>query len=152
MASAMTTVAFHTGVDDAVGYACRLIRKAQRQDDGLRIRVEAPAPALEQLDQALWVFDAQSFVPHLRLRGEQAPPEHLHRTPVWLAEPGTPWPVRVPAPQMLLRWGLDEAVADVQVWSRVIEIVSTEAADRQSARRRWRRYEAAGAQLQHHTA
>lgn len=147
----MTIVAFHTGVDDAVGYACRLIRKAQRQD-GLRIRVEAPAPALEQLDQGLWVFDAQSFIPHVRLRGGQALAARLHRTPVWLAEHGVPWPDGVPAPQVLLRWGLEDAVADVQAWLRVIEIVSTEAADRQSARRRWRSYEVSGAQLQHHMA
>jgi DNA polymerase-3 subunit chi len=145
----MSAVAFHTGVVDPVDHACRLLRKVQRQ--GLRVKVEAPSADLERLDHALWVFDPQSFLPHVRLRPGQDVPLQLARTPVWLMEAGAHWPARCPAPELLVRWGLVEA-ADARAWARVIEIVSEDAADRQAARRRWRAYEAAGADLQHHTA
>ena len=145
----MSAVVFHTGVVDPVDHACRLLRKAHRQ--GLRVRVEAPAIDLERLDHALWVFDPQSFLPHVRLQAGQDMPARLERTPVWLMEAGAHEPGGSPAPQLLLRWGLAEA-AHAQACARVIEIVSQDAADRQAARRRWRAYEAAGADLQHHSA
>jgi DNA polymerase-3 subunit chi len=145
----MTGVSFHTGVDDPVDYACRLLRKGHRQ--GARIQVVAPAVDLGRLDHLLWVFDPQDFVPHVHLRTGQPVPDRLHRTPVWLVDPDVSWPVQVPLPQMLLRWGQAEAV-ELQGWERVIEIVSNDAPDRQAARQRWRAYEASGATLQHHSA
>ena len=61
----MTEVSFHTGLPDKQAYACRLLRKAWRQ--GLRVMVTGDAATLTRLDQALWLFEQEEFVPHLRL-------------------------------------------------------------------------------------
>jgi hypothetical protein len=42
MARCMTEVEFHTGVDEPLGFACRLLRKAYRK--GSRVLVTAPSP------------------------------------------------------------------------------------------------------------
>jgi DNA polymerase-3 subunit chi len=145
----MSRVTFHTGVADPVDYTCKLLRKGHRQ--GLRMRVEAPMDDLERLDLALWVFDPQDFVPHVLLRVGEQVPERLHRTLLWLVDPAAGPSAEPVAAQILVRWSLAEAV-DPQAWERVIEIVSHDPSDRQTARQRWRLYESAGAELQHHTA
>jgi DNA polymerase III subunit chi len=131
-------VAFHTGLADKLDYACRLLRKACGQ--GARLVVVGAAAELDRLDEALWVFEQDEFVPHCRLRGVQAPAERMKRTPVWLA---------------------DDAAADVDAsvmvnlgpafeprferYARVIELVSRSDDDALAGRQRWRCYTQAGA-------
>lgn len=145
----MSRVTFHTGVADPVDYTCKLLRKGHRQ--GLRMRVEAPLADLERLDQTLWVSDPQDFIPHVLLRGGEQVPDRLHRTLLWLVDPAAGSSADRVAARILVRWRLAEAV-DPQAWERVIEIVSNDPSDRQTARQRWRSYEATGAEMQHHTA
>ena len=81
----MTEVEFHTGVEDRIAFACRLLRKAYRR--GSRVLVTAPAEVLAELDRSLWTFDERDFVPHVRVPGSaQAVRE---RTPIWLAADAT---------------------------------------------------------------
>ena len=133
----MTEVAFHTQVPDKLGYTCRLLRKALRQ--GVRAAVVGDAEALSRLDQALWVFEHEEFIPHLRLRAGEAPNARNLRTPIWL---------------------LDDAQADVlatvlvnlgpdmpwqaERFERVVEVVASEPDDAQAGRERWRQYIAQG--------
>jgi DNA polymerase-3 subunit chi len=137
-------VAFHTGVDDPLGYACRLLRKAYRQ--GAQVVVTGAPAQLQRLDQALWVFEPQEFVPHARLRAGEAAAERLaQRTPIWLAEPGAEPP---PAP-VLVNLGTDW-LRDELPFERIIEIVATDDESVGAARRRWKRCEAAGWPVTHH--
>jgi DNA polymerase-3 subunit chi len=143
----LTEIAFHTGVAERIGYACRLLRKAVRQ--GLKVQALADEPELGALDQALWTFDAHDFVPHVRLRPGQAIRPELQRTPLWLAAAVEDWPSGWPAPDLLVNCGVNAAI-DPARSRRLIEIVSLDDADRAAARQRWRRYAAAGNSIKHH--
>lgn len=141
---ALSEVAFHTGVADKLGYCYRLLRKGFRQQ--ARMAVAGDAALLARLDQALWVMEPQSFIPHRRLAaGEAAPAALQARTPIWLLEPGA----SAPHHEVLLNLGPD-MVAGHERFARLIEVVGLDDADRAAARRRWRAYEAAGLRITHH--
>jgi len=139
----MTEVLFHFNVPDRLLYACRLLRKAVRSGTG--VAVSAPAATLARLDRALWTFDAQEFLPHLLLRAGEEPPPRLQRTPIWLverAEQAAHHPV-------LVHLG-EEPAEGFESFTRLIEIVSTDAAERDAARRRWKHYAARGYAIERH--
>lgn len=143
-------VDFHSGVADKIGHACRLLRKAARQ--GARVRVSGQPAELDALDQALWTFDPQDFVAHLRWRAAQAPPAPLHRTPVWLVASAAEWPDGLARPSVLVNLGPE--APDPRDLSpglaRVIEIVGQDPAERDAGRRRWRHYGQRGLEPTHH--
>jgi DNA polymerase-3 subunit chi len=145
--AAVTDVEFHTGVADRVGFACRLLRKACRS--GARVLVTAPAEVLAELDRSLWTFDEREFLPHVRVPGPAAAVRR--RTPIWLAgaAPLTDDAAAGPAPRVLVNLGA-AAPADLQAFERLIEVLSTDAADVDSGRARWRAYKAAGLNIVHH--
>lgn len=132
----MTEVQFHVNVPDSVHYTCRLLRKALRQ--GARVAVTGSAATLAELDRALWVFEADEFLPHVSVR-DAAPTAAQQRAPVWLVEDarhGTAMPVLV---------NLGAALPPgFEAYARVIEIVSSADDDRVAGRQRWRDYLARG--------
>jgi DNA polymerase III subunit chi len=132
----MTSVEFHTGVADKIGFACRLLRKAYRQ--GARLVVTGPAPLLTTLDRELWTFADRDFIPHLRLTSA-TPPAAALRTPIWLVDGDLPDTV----PGLLVNLGA-AAPADPARFHRIIEVLSADADDLQPGRERWRAYVAAG--------
>jgi DNA polymerase-3 subunit chi len=138
----MTAVAFHSGLADKLGYACRLLRKAYRQ--GSRVLVIGPDDALTRLDRELWTFDPGEFVPHLGVAGRQGSTA-LARTPIWLASTAE----GVDGPEVLVNLGA-AAPIDPERYARIVELVSDEADDRREARQRWRAYEAQGLSIEHH--
>ncbi len=136
-------VDFHTGVADPLSFTGRLLRKAWRS--GARVAVFAPAPWLARLDQSMWADDAIGFVPHARATSGTAGPG-MERTPIWLCAPGQ----QVPAGcTVVVTIGVDEVAAYAD-FARVIEIVSTDEADVQAARRRWRDWRDRGATIELH--
>ncbi|HMO44603.1 MAG TPA: DNA polymerase III subunit chi [Rubrivivax sp.] len=139
----MPQVEFHSGVEAPLHFACRLLRKAWRQ--GVAVVVTAPSQTLQALDRELWTFEAQEFVPHLRVRPGQVLDAALRRTPIWLCEAEAP----SPGPAVLLNLGADTGAA-AQRYQRIIEIVPEDAQLRQRARARWRAYEASGWPIKHH--
>ena len=93
------------------------------------------ARSLEQaelLDEKMWEFDADAFVPH-QIAGD----EDDAITPVLIVPPGVSTPHR--ALVINLR---DEAVTGT--FERVLEVVSDDAAQRAGSRERWKAYKAAG--------
>ena len=139
----MAQVDFHSGVAAPVPYACRLLRKAWRQ--GVSVLVTAPSATLATLDKELWTFEAQEFVPHLRVRPGQGVDAALRRTPIWLCEGEPPRP----CPKVLVNLG-SELPQEGEPFERIIEIVPAEGELRQLARARWRDYEARGWAIRHH--
>lgn len=144
----MTEVEFHFKVPDRLGYACRLLRKAVRRS--ATVAVTGAPPVLDGLDRALWTFgDDTDFLPHLRLRRGAAAPRRLARTPLWLvddAEQAEHLPV-------LVTLGDEgEPAPGFESFERVIEIVSTDAAERDAARLRWRHYASRGYPIRRHEA
>jgi DNA polymerase-3 subunit chi len=133
----MTEVSFHFNVPDTLDYACRLLRKATRQ--GSRVTVTGEGATLSGLDRALWSFDPIEFIPHVLLRPGATPAPRLQATPVCLAEDlGAALHHDV-----LVNLG-GEAPRGFETFARVIEIVSTDEADRASARQRWKHYASRG--------
>lgn len=133
----MTEVAFHTGIADPTGYACRLLRKAYRA--GSRVAVHGPAALLDRLDQALWTFEPLEFVPHASLPRDSRADDLVARSLVVLVHPGavdSGCPVAVS-----IGGSWSGAAAD---YARIIEIVGEDPAEREAGRRRWREYEQAG--------
>ena len=141
----MPRVEFHSGVEAPLHFACRLLRKAYRQ--GVDVVVMAPSTTLQALDRELWTFEAQEFVPHLRVKPGQPLDAALRRTPIWLCEHAPP----SPCPKVLVNLGA-EPPGGGEPFERIIEIVSAEGEERQRARARWRAYEARGWAIKHHTA
>jgi len=141
-------VEFHSGVEDPVAFACRLLRKATRS--GARVAVTARGALLGRLDRQLWTFDERDFLPHGRWSGQGPAPGTVRHAPVWLleAEPRDPVP-GLPSIRVNLGAAAPAPCPDLQ---RLIEIVSCEDEDVQSARGRWKAYRAAGWTIVHHGA
>lgn len=141
----MTEVMFHLEVDDRLGYACRLLRKACAVRGC--VVVNAPAPTLARLDALLWDFDAAAFVPHLRVTGDVQVPPHLLDTPIWLVEDVA----RAPHHAALVNLG-EELVPGFESFDKVIEIVPDDEAEKLAARQRWKHYAERGYALRTHRA
>lgn len=139
----MTRVSFHFNVPHRLEYACRLLRKATRQN--ARITVTGSAPVLADLDRALWSFEPTEFIPHVLLRDGQALPERLADTPVCLSTTLA----GAPHHDVLLNLGA-EPPAGFESFERLIEIVSTDDDERAAARARWKHYAARGYAIEKH--
>ncbi len=139
----MTTVDFHTGLQDKLPYACRLLRKAWRA--GHRVVVTGDVRALARLDQLLWTFDPGEFIPHARLRAGEAVAPRLARTPLWLADQ----PADAGACDVLVNLG-PGALADGPLPARTIELVAADPDEVAAGRQRWRGHVAAGRQPVNH--
>jgi len=136
----MTEVAFHFNVPDALGYACRLLRKAHAA--GGPVGVVAPPQTLRELDVALWSFSALDFIPHC---GAAASAEMLAATPIVLA----PDCAALPHAGVLVHLGA-EVPAGFERFERLIELVGTGDDERAQARLRWRHYADRGYAIQRH--
>jgi DNA polymerase III subunit chi len=139
----MTRVSFHFNVPHRLGYACRLLRKATRQN--ARVTVTGPASALAELDRALWTFEATEFVPHVLVRSGEALPERQRDTPVCLVESLA----GAVHHDVLLNLGA-EPPAGFESFGRLVEIVSTDDDDRSAARARWKHYASRGYEIEKH--
>ena len=133
----MTQVDFHSGLDDPLPYACRLLRKAWRA--GARVVVTGDAAQLARLDTLLWTFDPGEFIPHARLRAGDTPTPRLSRTPIWLAEQ----PGDVAGSDVLLNLG-PALLDDLALPARTIELVGSTPDAVAAGRQRWRQHVAAG--------
>jgi len=133
----MTEVSFHFNVADRTDYTCRLVRKASRL--GASVVLAGPAEALAHFDRALWTFDDLEFLPHVLLRPGQPVAPRLSATRVWLAQDAS----QPGHHEVLVNLGAD-APAGFESFEKVVEIVSTDEADRLAARVRWKHYKARG--------
>lgn len=138
----MTSIQFHFNVPDRLAYACRLLRKATRKVSG--ITVLGDEAELERLNRQLWMFEPTEFLPHLLLKANQAVAAPLAATPVWLMTRVEQSP---PQHTTLVNLGA-EPVAGFERYERLVEIVSTDAQDRDAARARWRHYAAMGCSIE----
>ena len=139
----MTDVAFHTGIDNPLDYACRLLRKAYRS--GARVAVHGEPAVLDRLDQALWTFEALEFVPHVVLPRDGADAGRLALSPIVLVKGEAAAPAEC-------RIGVSlggHPVAAVEAFDRLIAIVGLDPEHREAGRQRWREYERAGHAVSH---
>lgn len=137
----MTRIDFHTNIPDKIGYTCRLVRKARGADQ--KVVIFADPTQLAALDQALWTFSEQDFLPHVMAGDELAA-----LTPVILTnDADTP----LPHHQVLVNLA-PQAPAHFARFERMVEIVSTSDDDVQAGRERYRQYQQRGYPLTHFVA
>ncbi|MEO7108432.1 MAG: DNA polymerase III subunit chi [Rhodoferax sp.] len=139
----MTELAFHFGAPDKLAYACRLARKAV--SSGAKVVLVADANAVAQLDTDLWALSATDFVPHCVATGAQSA-SLQKRTPVVLVTDVD----QVPLHTGVLVNLTDAVPPGFERFDRLIEVVSTDAEDRNIARTRWRHYTEHGYTITRH--
>ena len=137
----MTRIDFHTNIPDKIGYACRLVRKARGADQ--KVVVYADRMQLAALDQALWTFSEQDFLPHVMAGDELAA-----QTPVILTDNAD---APLPHHQVLVNLA-SETPAHFARFDRMFEIVSTRDDDVLAGRERYRQYQQRGYPLTHFVA
>lgn len=135
----MTRIDFYTHVGDRLQVACRLAAKGQAQ--GHKLVVYCPdADRAVRFDRQLWVSPATGFVPHCAAEDPLAP-----RTPVVLTRDGE----HLVHDDILINLA-DEWPAFFSRFRRLIEIVSTDDADRAAARSRFKFYRDRGYEIHTH--
>ncbi|MBV8667159.1 MAG: DNA polymerase III subunit chi [Burkholderiaceae bacterium] len=138
----MTRIDFHSNVPDKIGYACRLVRKARAADCRVVLYSDDRAQ-LAALDQALWAFSELDFLPHVMAEDILAT-----QTPILLTSNDQ---VALPHHQILINLSSVTPNHFAQ-FERMIEVVSSDAADAVAGRERYRFYQQRGYPLSHHTA
>ncbi len=137
----MTRIDCHTNVPDKIAYTCRLVGKARGADQ--KVVVYADRAQLSALDQALWTFSEQDFLPHVMAGDELAP-----QTPVILTDDAD---AALPHHQVLVNLASETPVHFAR-FERMVEIVSTADDDVRSGRERYRQYQQRGYPLTHFVA
>jgi len=110
----MTEISFYFSAPSRTGYACRLVRQAQRQ--GMALAVTGPAAALAEFDRELWSFAGPEFVPHGPIERLAEVPATLHASTVWLTADA----LAAPRHEALVNLGA-EPPAGFETFARVFE-------------------------------
>ena len=128
------------GPDALERFACRLAEIAWRR--GHRVFVLAPSDtAARRLDDLLWTFRDESFVPHRRLGGGDPPVSE----PVVVGTPGE-WS----GPLDVLLNLTPEVPGEAARAGRIAEIVPAGGAGRDAGRQRFREYRKRGYEIRTH--
>ncbi len=137
----MTRIEFRTDIADKITYACRWVRKALSLSPPPKIVLFARDRAqLTRLDEALWTFSDQDFLPHALANDPRA-----HRAPVILTDSDT---IELPHHQILVNLS-DTVPSCFARFERLLEIVSTDEADTLAGRARYAHYRQRGYTLHH---
>lgn len=123
--------------------ACRLAEKAWQR--GHRVFIHADSPSMARsVDDMLWTYRQDSFVPHAMLRGRVEVP--ADRAEPVLVGDGTTEPAEI---DVLIN--LAEDVPDFAARSaRIAEIVPGDDSGRRSGRERYRAYRERGLHIEQH--
>lgn len=127
----MSAIEFHFGAPNKLDYACRLLRKAV--GSGATVLVVVDDDTLQSLDVGLWATSPTDFVPHCVATADAFVQQQC---PVVLTNQIGPV---ASASDVLLNLSSEVPQGFAQ-FGRVIEVVSTDDADRALARMRWRSY------------
>ena len=113
---------------------CELAKRAFAAQQPTLILARDHAQA-EALDELLWAFDADAFIPH-QLAGDDDDAD----TAVLIVPPGVDTPDR----PLVINLRETCAAGDCQ---RVLEVVAADPAERDGSRERWREYQRRGFEL-----
>ena len=138
----MTAVEFHilseAGAEARWRHTCALVEQAQLADEKVFIRAEADA--LQRLDDLLWTFRDQAFIPHEHANANS--PSHARIAALLGCNEPLP-----PGYSVLINL---HGTAPVQLdqAAKVIEVVDADATVKQQARERYKQYREQGCQLE----
>jgi len=143
-----TDLAFHFNAPNKHSYACKLLRKATAA--GARVVVLAEPALLSRLDLELWTFSPLDFIAHVCL---PCSAHALASSPVLLCDSLDEYgdaPVDALISHTVLVNLTTTVPSRFTSFSRVIEVVSHDEADRQAARARWKHYTGLGYTITRH--
>lgn len=138
----MTRIDFYSNVPDKLAYACRLVRKARAADCSV-VLLTRDRNELARLDEALWTFSEQEFLPHVPAEDPLAA-----NTPVILTDNDR---ADLPHYQLLINLSASTP-AHFARFERMLEIISFDDADKAAGRERYRFYQQRGYSLTHFVA
>ena len=130
--------------DAMESFACRLVEKVWQRGHAVLILAESDAAA-RRLDDRLWSFRDESFVPHGRIDANAQPTEQASDTPVIVGTPGA-WSGALDVLVNLTPNVPDEAARA----ARIAEVVPDRGAGRDAGRRRYREYRDRGFEIRIH--
>jgi len=137
----VTELAFHFGAPDKLAYASRLLRKAA--SSGAKVVAVADARSVARLDADLWAVSPTDFVTHCT--GSAVKAIQSRSSVVLVTE------VRQATAACDVLVNLGDAMPEgFDRFKRLIEVVSTDEADRDRARKRWKLYTAQGYAITRH--
>jgi DNA polymerase-3 subunit chi len=140
--ASMTRIDFHSNVPDKIAYACRLSRKARAADCRIVI-LARDAQQLAELDERLWTFSEQDFLPHVAVEDPLAA-----HTPILLT---TNDAMDAPHHQILINLS-DAPPSHFARFERMFEVIAADEADKSAGRERYRYYRQRGYPLTHFVA
>jgi DNA polymerase-3 subunit chi len=135
----MTQIDFRSNVANKLGYACVLVRKARAANCNVVLYSE-DRNELRTLDEMLWTFAEQEFLPHV-----MADDPNARHTPVLLTANDE---AALPHSQILINLSAKTPNNFAQ-FERMFEIVSTDASEVTAGRERYRFYQQRGYPLTH---
>jgi len=138
----MTRIDFHSNVPNKLAYACRLVRKARAAQCKI-VLLGKDRGELTQLDQLLWSFSEQDFIPHVHASAPLAA-----QTPVILTDSEA---VALPHHHVLINLS-GNTPEHFARFERMFEIISSDEADKAAGRDRYRLYKERGYPLSHFVA
>ncbi|MFL9877976.1 DNA polymerase III subunit chi [Herbaspirillum rhizosphaerae] len=138
----MTRIDFHSNVPNKLAYACRLVRKARAAQCKI-VLLGKDRNELAQLDQLLWSFSEQDFLPHVHANDPLAA-----QTPVILTDSEA---VDLPHHHVLINLS-GTTPEHFARFERMFEIISSDEADKAAGRDRYRFYKERGYPLSHFVA
>ncbi|RFB74074.1 MULTISPECIES: DNA polymerase III subunit chi [unclassified Herbaspirillum] len=138
----MTRIDFHSNVPNKIAYACRLVRKARAAQCKI-VLLGRDRNELTQLDQLLWSFSEQDFIPHVHAGDPLAA-----QTPVILTDSEA---VELPHHHVLINLS-GNTPEHFARFERMFEIISSDEADKAAGRDRYRFYKERGYPLSHFVA
>ncbi|MDX8379176.1 MAG: DNA polymerase III subunit chi [Gallionella sp.] len=140
----MTKVRFYTNSADKLRTTCQLSHKAMQQ--GLRTVISLPdAVSCEALDKLMWHYPDTAFIPHCRHDKLEAMSNgDISQWPVVLSYDNDHFPHY----DILISLH-SECLSFFSRFDRLIEIISTEVADRHRGRERYKFYRDQGYEMCH---
>ena len=149
----MARVDFHSQVGDKLTYTCRLARKifslATETEPIKKIVIVGSPTDIDQLNQMLWSFSAEEFLPHCLIDDESA-----EFTPILLATAYDELQFQnISHQDVFIHLGQDflediEKITDR--FARVIEVVSLDEHEVLAGRQRYKQYRSMGVELFNH--
>ncbi|HEX7769817.1 MAG TPA: DNA polymerase III subunit chi [Dokdonella sp.] len=124
--------------EDPLLLVCELVKKAYAAEQPTLVLARSRDQA-EQLDEKLWEFDEDAFIPH-QVVGDA---DDDAVTAVLIVPPDVQTPDRV------LVINLRDACAP-GLFERVLEVIPADEAERAGSRERWKTYKAAGFEVRKH--
>ena len=149
----MARVDFHSQVGNKLTYTCRLVRKifslASEAEPIKKIVIVGSSADIDQLNQMLWSFSAEEFLPHCLIDDESA-----ECTPILLATAYDELQFQDLSHQdVFIHLGqnfLEDIEKITHRFDRVIEVVSLQEQEVLAGRQRFKQYRSMGVELFNH--